>query len=229
MSAIDELKALMEATLVDERLSTEERRELSAALAQVPWRADQLQGLRNRAFELLRARLDERSAPVLGWLEGVVRALDQARPAGPAQPTGCFFSPGPDCKTAILSLLTQARASLDLCVFTISDDDLTRQILEAHRRGVVVRLITDNDKRNDTGSDVDRLAREGLEVRVDRTEAHMHHKFAIADGALLLNGSFNWTRSASQVNAENVMVTSEAAAVLAFKRQFDRLWVSLEV
>jgi phosphatidylserine/phosphatidylglycerophosphate/cardiolipin synthase-like enzyme len=55
----------------------------------------------------------------------------------------------------------------------------------------------------------------------------MHHKFAIADGTRLLNGSFNWTRSASRVNEENVMVTSEAAAVAAFRTEFDRLWASL--
>ena len=55
----------------------------------------------------------------------------------------------------------------------------------------------------------------------------MHHKFAIADAARLLNGSFNWTRSASRVNEENVMVTSEPAAVAAFRAEFERLWTSL--
>ena len=227
MTALDELARLLEATLADGRLSPEERRELTQALAQVPWRTDQLQGLRNQAFGFLRARLDEPSAALLGWLDGVVRAIDQARPAPPARPTGSFFSPGPDCKVAILELLSGARATLDVCVFTISDDDLTRQLLEAHRRAVVVRLITDNDKRNDAGSDVDQLARQGIAVRIDQTPAHMHHKFAIADGTVLLNGSFNWTRSATQVNSENVTVTVEEAAVRGFRTEFERLWLQL--
>lgn len=226
MSELNALTRLLEATLADGRLTTDERRTLADALARAPWRVDQLSGLRNQAFELLKARLDPAAAALLGWLEGVVRSIDQARPTAPP-PTEVFFSPGPDCKAAIVTLLAQARTSLEVCVFTISDDDITRAILDAHRRDVAVRIITDDDKRNDTGSDVDHLARQGVPVRIDRTEAHMHHKFAIADGARLLNGSFNWTRSASRVNEENVMVTSEPAAVGAFRAEFERLWRSL--
>jgi phosphatidylserine/phosphatidylglycerophosphate/cardiolipin synthase-like enzyme len=226
MNDLQALTRLLEATLADGRLATDERRALASALANTPWRVDQLSGLRNQAFELLRARVEPSSAALLAWLDGVVRAIDQARPAAPP-PTEVFFSPGPDCKAAIVKLLSSARASLDVCVFTISDDDITRALLDAHGRQVKVRIITDDDKRNDAGSDVEHLARQGVPVRIDRTEAHMHHKFAIADGARLLNGSFNWTRSASRVNEENVMVTSEAAAVAAFRGEFDRLWASL--
>lgn len=222
-----ELVRLLEATLADGRLSTDEKRELSAALARFPWRTDQLSALRNQAFELLRARLDPNTAPLLAWLEGVAKAIDQARPAPPAKPTEVFFSPGPDCKVAIISLLASARATLDLCVFTISDDDITRAIVEAHRRQVVVRFITDDQKRTDSGSDVEQLVRSGISTRVDRTEAHMHHKFAIADGSTLLNGSFNWTRSATRVNEENIVVTTEPAPVRAFKAEFERLWDAL--
>ncbi|MBL8924481.1 MAG: DUF1669 domain-containing protein [Myxococcaceae bacterium] len=226
MSNLHVLFELLEATLADGRLSTEERRALGDALARAPWRVDQLAGLRNQAFELLRARVDPGAGALLAWLDGVVRTIDQARPPVPPR-TEVFFSPGPDCKAAIIALLSSARASLDVCVFTISDDDITRALLDAHRRQVAVRIITDDDKRNDTGSDVDHLARQGVPVRIDRTEAHMHHKFAIADGARLLNGSFNWTRSASRVNEENVLVTSEGTAVAAFRAEFDRLWASL--
>jgi phosphatidylserine/phosphatidylglycerophosphate/cardiolipin synthase-like enzyme len=226
MTDLHALRRLLEATLADGRLSTDERRALGEALSKAPWRVDQLSGLRNQAFELLTSRVDPSAATLLGWLEGVVRTLDQARPVAPP-PTEVFFSPGPDCKAAIVTLLASARVTLDVCVFTISDDDITRALLDAHGRRVAVRIITDDDKRNDTGSDVDHLARQGVPVRIDRTEAHMHHKFAIADGTRLLNGSFNWTRSASRVNEENVMVTSEAAAVAAFRAEFDRLWASL--
>ena len=49
------------------------------------------------------------------------------------------------------------------------------------KRGVRVRVISDNDKAHDKGSDVWRLPDLGAEVRVDRSPHHMHHKFAIID------------------------------------------------
>lgn len=67
-----------------------------------------------------------------------------------------------------------------------------------------VRIASDNDndKRFDDGSDIARLAALGIEVRLDDTPFHMHHKFAIFDGTSIANGSFNWTRSASSSNHE---------------------------
>ena len=55
----------------------------------------------------------------------------------------------------------------------------------------------------------------------------MHHKFAIADTDLLLTGSYNWTRSASTENNENVVVSNNARLVSSFQKEFDRLWRTL--
>ena len=43
----------------------------------------------------------------------------------------------------------------------------------------------------------------------------------------LLNGSYNWTRSASSFNEENLVVSSEPFLVQTFARQFDALWDGL--
>jgi cardiolipin hydrolase len=116
---------------------------------------------------------------------------------------------------------------MDICVFTLSDDRIAEAVLSAVSRGVAVRMITDNDKELDLGSDVARLRANGVQMRVDRTEAHMHHKFAIFDAAWLLNGSYNWTRSACTVNEENLVVTNDQALVRAFSRTFESLWTAL--
>ena len=65
-----------------------------------------------------------------------------------------YFSPGESILRKLRGLLGSARSSVDLCLFTVSDDRLTQGIIEAHQRGVTVRLITDNDKRHDEGSDI---------------------------------------------------------------------------
>ncbi|MDU2611947.1 MAG: phospholipase D-like domain-containing protein, partial [Pseudomonas aeruginosa] len=42
--------------------------------------------------------------------------------------------------------------------------------------------------------------------------------------AWLLNGSFNWTRSASVSNEENLLVTDDAVLIGAYRREFEELW-----
>ena len=179
--------------------------------------------LRSRLFDLARTHLNYISdIALLNWLEVANKALLE-KPSEVA--TGkVYFSPGDDCLHAILQLLNQAHATLRLCVFTISDNRITRAILDARHRGVDIRLISDNEKLYDEGSDIRQLAQAGLPIRIDSTHNHMHHKFAIADQKTALTGSYNWTRSAALYNHENILVTEDPAVVAAYAAQFDKLW-----
>ena len=134
-----------------------------------------------------------------------------------------YFSPGESILRKLRGLLGSARLSVDLCLFTVSDDRLTQCIIEAHQRGVTVRLITDNDKRHDEGSDIASIARAGIQVRMDEGEEHMHHKFALFDAECLATGSYNWTRGAT-TNFENLLVTWSPVAVGMFSEEFEALW-----
>jgi mitochondrial cardiolipin hydrolase len=142
-------------------------------------------------------------------------------------PSEAFFSPGDACRHRIVHRFNVARRSVDVCVFTITDDRITRVILDAHRRGVAIRLISDNEKTHDPGSDIAEFRRVGIDVRIDETEHHMHHKFAIFDGTRLINGSYNWTRSASEFNEENLVDTGDTVLLRAFQAEFDALWQRL--
>ena len=139
-----------------------------------------------------------------------------------------YFSPGTSCLNAILEQIEAARSSLKICVFTISDDRITRAILLAYRSGIKVKIVTDNEKLFDQGSDIRQLAQAGIPVRVDNTANHMHHKFAIADNEVVVTGSYNWTRSAALYNHENIVVTSAKSIVAGFCEEFDRLWAEME-
>ncbi|MGE0330800.1 MAG: phospholipase D-like domain-containing protein [Ramlibacter sp.] len=225
VNALQHLLGQLDTSLADLRLSDAEKHSLVTALRQAQPPEEGFRQLRNEAFRLARARLaGNEPAAVLRWLESVVRALDVARaPALSVRSQACF-SPGEDCLNTIIRHLRDARKSIDLCVFTVSDDRITREILAAHARGVALRFITDNAKEFDAGSDAARLRATGVPTVVDRTDAHMHHKFVIVDGRWLLNGSYNWTRSACDHNEENLVVCNDPALVRQFQGCFDQLW-----
>ena len=49
------------------------------------------------------------------------------------------------------------------------------------------------------------------------------------DGATLLTGSYNWTRSAAAENHENLVVSDDVRLVSPFVATFERLWAKLAV
>jgi phosphatidylserine/phosphatidylglycerophosphate/cardiolipin synthase-like enzyme len=139
------------------------------------------------------------------------------------------FSPGDECLRHIISLIRSAEKSLDVCVFTITDDRIAKALVRAHERNLEIRIVTDDDKLNDAGSDIRYLADQGLSVRVDNTPFHMHHKFMLVDSRVLLTGSYNWTRSAGKGNHENLISMGEPYFVRRFQQEFEILWNRCQV
>jgi phosphatidylserine/phosphatidylglycerophosphate/cardiolipin synthase-like enzyme len=225
-----ELDALLRQFLVDHKLSDAERKTLARWL-EANVTTDQKRNVaRSRVFEAARGAVaDPTAGRVVNFLEDVLKVLLPMGGAAPASaaPDEAFFSPGDACLGRIVARFNGCRSTADVCVFTVTDDRISSAILAAHKRGVKVRMITDNDKAFDEGSDVRRFIDAGIPLLVDRTPNHMHHKFAIFDRARLLNGSYNWTRSAANLNQENLTDTGDPAMLAAFQREFDSLWERL--
>ncbi|MBX2812666.1 MAG: endonuclease [Myxococcales bacterium] len=220
-----ELDQLLVSSLEDEALSRKEQRSIRDFLRTTSITENQRHELYHRAFALAEAKIAQAPKPVLSWVEGIVkalRALDTAPSIAEAR-----FSPGEDCLHALLDHLKQTRHSADICVFTITDNRLAEAIINLHQRGVAVRVITDNDKAFDRGSDANKLEDHGVSVKYDQTEHHMHHKYALFDRHTLVTGSYNWTRSAALHNHENIVVSSEPRLISAFTQNFAELWSEL--
>jgi len=220
-----DLQQWLVGTLQDFKLSHSESLELRELLPKLA--TDEIAFVRNHAFLLARDQVDvggTNAVATLIWLEKIIKNIDNFRASALSSINSAYFSPGDSCRRKLLDLCTSCRHSLDISVFTISDDRLSDAIVAAHGRGVSVRIISDNDKALDEGSDVTYLIAQGIEVRMDDTPNHMHHKFALIDGLILVNGSFNWTRSASDYNQENILVTNEPLLIAAYRSEFETLW-----
>lgn len=220
-----ELEQWLTASLEDFKLSQSEALELREILPRLA--NDDIAFARNKAFQLARDPIrigGDNAVAVLLWLEKLTKAIDNFRQSKTSSIAEAHFSPGEDCRRQLLDLLVSARETIDISVFTISDDRLTDAIYAAHQRKINVRVITDNDKARDEGSDIFYLIDKGIDIRMDNTENHMHHKFAVIDKKVLVNGSFNWTRSASDYNQENILVTDEPKLVSAYLNEFESLW-----
>lgn len=226
---MEQLVDALRESLDDARLSRGERKALRALVEARGVDAHMRGLLRNEAFVLAREALTgPQVESVLEWLQdvlGILVPLECVENGDRHEiENGAWFSPGPEPLRALVREMRRVRTSADICVFTITDDRISDGLMGLARRGVRVRVITDDDKARDRGSDIDRMRRAGIEVRVDGADPHMHHKYAVFDDTRLVTGSFNWTRAASGENNENLLLTTEPALVRAYREEFARLW-----
>ncbi|RKP27027.1 hypothetical protein SYNPS1DRAFT_27313 [Syncephalis pseudoplumigaleata] len=127
--------------------------------------------------------------------------------------------------TAFLATLQATKQTMDICIFTLTDDVVVNTILEAKSRGVKIRLISDDTQSKCLGADPYRLRDDhGIPVVTDHNVAHMHNKFAVLDGHVLITGSYNWTKAAHFNNNENMIILNHAPTIKAYEQEFERLW-----
>ena len=233
-----ELEEFLHVVLVDRKVSGSEKEALVAWLA-LNVKTEQDRGVaRHSAIAVARKTVsDPDSNRIIDCLDDILKVIvpvqlqENVQTAAGTAPERAYFAPGDACLQHIISRFHGARHSIDVCVFTITDDRISRSILDAHRRGVKLRIISDAEKADDLGSDLRQFADSGIPVKLIRAmsadaykSGHMHHKFAIFDGIRLVNGSYNWTRGAADMNYENLVDTDDPNLVAAFAAEFERLW-----
>lgn len=175
-------------------------------------------------------RAAEKSNPenqrfVFKWLKKISQTLGDF--GSDEMHNNAYFSHTHDLRTKVVGALENAHQNLSISLFTISDNVISEAIREAYNRGIDVKIVTDDEKIMDKGSDIFRLKHHGIPVKIDSNNSLMHHKFVVIDTLKVLTGSFNWTRSASEINNENILITDNYRIVSAFNEEFDRLWAQM--
>lgn len=220
-----EFDTILEKIFSDTKYTRSEKEALGKVIKAKDFDHQELSLLRSRLFDTVREKFDRKEErDILTCLEDIIKTLMPSPKLNNNNNVEAFFSPGDACRDAIKTQIRQARSSLDICVFTISDDRITQEIGHAWDRGIKVRIISDNDKQYDRGSDIKRLKSMGIPVATDFTDNHMHHKFAVIDKCTVLAGSYNWTRSAAVYNNEDIIILDDRQTVDGFMHEFERLW-----
>ena len=177
--------------------------------------------LKGRLFnEAKRFGMNGNSHKSIMWLEHAFESIEKHT----FRYHQVLFSPGKDIPQTLSFLLDRAIKSIDLCVFTISDHRLGSKLIEAHQRGVKVRIISDDQKMNDRGSQIYLLNKAGIPVKTDHSRYHMHHKYGVVDGRIAFSGSYNWTYTATKHNQENLLVTTNYDIVHQYLEEYEKLW-----
>ena len=223
-----EVVQLIKDSILDNVLIKSEKKEIQQLIINKGFSKRELDVLRSEIFKV--ARTYENQIPtqnLIDWLEKANK-LTLINDRIENSMSRVYFSPGDECKNAILYQMKQATKSIEICVFTISDNDISQQIIVSSKKGIQVKIITDDDKINDIGSDIKEMSDTGIPIRVDGTRSLMHNKFCIVDQQTIITGSYNWTNSAADRNYENILVNNDFSVVKSYQHEFDKLWKQLE-
>ena len=127
---------------------------------------------------------------------------------------------------ALVEAIDQARAALDIAVFELNSEPIAAAILQAHQRGVAVRIVADDDHglHDSKNAALRQLQAAGIPVVDDGRSGLMHNKFVIIDGRSVWTGSWNFTVNGAYRNNNNVIVVNNLAAAQAYQAEFDEMF-----
>jgi mitochondrial cardiolipin hydrolase len=178
-----------------------------------------------QVFEVASSSMSEEDKITLKWAETIVNQIQSTclRPVPKVRDT--LFFPDPQSETKLIRYLDSAKTSMQVCVFTITNNNLRDALIRAYRRQVDLQIISDDECMKQQGSDVQNLRDIGIPTEIDNNpDAHMHNKFVVIDREILITGSFNWTIAAVNSNQENLVVIHDPEICEKYIEYFTGLW-----
>jgi phosphatidylserine/phosphatidylglycerophosphate/cardiolipin synthase-like enzyme len=140
----------------------------------------------------------------------------------PASPRAAEYLGGPDEDLA--TAIGTARLSVDVAAYSLNLWSLRDALIQASRRGVVVRLVMESD--NMDNQEVQEIRDAGIPIIGDQHEGLMHNKFVVIDRSEVWTGSMNFTTSgAYQDNNNLIRIRSTQVAedyTLVFNEMFEK-------
>ena len=156
-------------------------------------------------------------------LLGYIALLPPLACAGCNAKVAFIFSP--HAQGDVIAFIHSAQKTVDIEMYTFTSDDVIREIGEAEKRGVKVRIIMEPRVEDSRKQGVfDTLSALGAEVRWASLGYKLtHSKFVIVDGKKALLGSINFSKSALNDNRE-ADVTLESGKVQELIAVFEEDW-----
>jgi phosphatidylserine/phosphatidylglycerophosphate/cardiolipin synthase-like enzyme len=108
--------------------------------------------------------------------------------------------------TETVNAIANARESTLVQAYSFTSSLIAKALVEAHKRGVVCKVILDKSQRTEKYSEADFLVHAGIATWNDAEHQIAHNKVMVIDGQIVITGSFNFTKSAETGNAENLLV-----------------------
>ena len=140
-----------------------------------------------------------------------------------------YFSPQDKALTnAVLPLIKQAKRYIYVPTFLLTDDNVSKELVNAHKRGVEVKIIIDALNSSIKRSKHNYLRQNGVLVKTENYAGKMHSKSMIIDDTYTILGSMNFSYSGENRNDENIIVIKDSGVAKFYKEFFLYQWNKID-
>lgn len=176
-------------------------------------------------------RASGRSAPRRGaavpLLAALALAVPPVQPApAPAATVEVYYAPEDLPIERLVGLYERAHRYIYVAVYGLTFPPAVKALVEARKRGVDVRLITDRERLDDPKqrAALDTLRLAGIPIKINRHDGLMHMKQVVVDDEVNVTGSANQTGSANRWNDERLDIITDRAVTAKAKDKFLAMW-----
>ncbi|QOL19719.1 phospholipase D family protein [Candidatus Bodocaedibacter vickermanii] len=139
------------------------------------------------------------------------------------RPIVCF-TPEEKCYPKIVQYIDAAQHTIHMRAYAFTSQEIATALIDAHQRGVSVLVLADKGQMKGAHSLVNMLIDAGITVKREKCKGLAHNKVIIIDNAILITGSYNFTRGAESRNAENLLILKQRTLLKKYLRDWKIAW-----
>jgi phosphatidylserine/phosphatidylglycerophosphate/cardiolipin synthase-like enzyme len=130
----------------------------------------------------------------------------------------------------LTNFINSATRTVDVADYDFDLDNVATAMVNAAKRGVRVRMVTDSDTVNNTKNEpvqkaLDKLRKANIPIVEDNRGPIMHNKFTVVDNKAVSTGSWNYTDGDTYHLNNNVIFIKNAQIAQNYTTEFEKMFV----
>lgn len=158
------------------------------------------------------------------WL--IVAVLIGSSWEGSAASIEVWYGPEDRPLEHLVRIYGQAKRSIFVASYGFTSPLTVKALVEATRRGVDVRILTDRERLQDPKqrAALSTLREAGIPIKINQHDSLMHLKQVVIDDEINTSGSMNQTTSGNQYNDERLDIIRDRAMTVKARDKFLSMW-----
>lgn len=129
----------------------------------------------------------------------------------------------------LIDVINSSNKTLNIAIYSITKPNIVQAIVNAKKRGVDVKLITDREEANTRSeqTQLNIIKASNIPIKINTSTRYiMHLKVTIADSNVITSGSYNYTSNGTYGNDEVLIVISNHNTATDWTNEFNKMWSS---